>query len=98
MRGIYIKPQKTSNAVLIKSSNELNSFLSIPQSTEQSANQHKRKASNEIDNASKKPTEITTNSNTLVITPKTATPTPKSTTSASAKQPTNKPPTNNTAK
>lgn len=61
MKGVYVKPQKTSNAVLIKSVNELNAFLST--STTDPPPHQKRKASQEIKNASKKLNEsnFTTN-------------------------------------
>lgn len=60
MRGVHIKPTKTSNAVIIKSVGELNTFFSTdepilsaakPTSTETA---NKRKASHEIPNEPKK--------------------------------------------
>lgn len=71
MKGIFIKPQKTSNAVQIKSVAELATFLPVESTTDTSceqpldqSSQHKRKASSEINNASKKTNDIP--SNTIV--------------------------------
>lgn len=78
MRGIYIKPQKNSNAVLIRSANELNSFLTPVQSAESSnANSNKRKASQDMLKPPKKTTDTTTTTEPPTPAQKTPATTPK---------------------